>query len=64
MEKLQLNLINPTTLHNISLHLPENYELIAGARIENIHFYYDCITVAAVRNAQHIKLILNVHLKT
>jgi len=67
MEKLQVNLINPTALHNIlknfSLHLPENYELIAGARIEDIHLYYDFITVAAVRNAQHMKLILNVHLK-
>ena len=68
MGKLPVNLINPTTLHNIlknvSLHLPENYELIAGARIENIHLYYDFITVAAVGDAHHIKLILNVPLKT
>ena len=67
MEKLQVNLINPTALHNIqkhSLHLPKNYELIAGARIEYIHLYYDFITVAAVRNAQNIKIILNVPLNT
>ena len=67
MEKLQVNLINPTALHNIlknfSLHLQEYYELIAGAMIENIHLYYYFITVATIRNAQHMKLILNVHLK-
>ena len=43
MGKLPVNLINPITLHNIlknvSLHLSENYELIAGARKENIHLY-------------------------
>jgi len=57
-----------TTLHNIlknaSLHLQENYELIAGARIENVHLYYDFITVAAIGDAHHIKIILNIHLKT
>jgi hypothetical protein len=35
-------------LKNVSLHLPENYELVTGARIENIHLYYDFITVAAI----------------
>jgi len=68
MGKLPINLINPTALHNIlknvSLHLPENYELIERARIENIHLYYDLITVAAIRDAHHIKIILNVPLKT
>jgi len=66
--KLPVNLINPTTLHNIlknvSLHLPENYEIIARARLENIHLYYDFITVAAMEDAHHIKIILNVPLKT
>jgi hypothetical protein len=66
--KLPVNLMNPTTLHNIlknfSLHLPENYELIARARIENIHLYYDFITVATIGDAHHIKIILNVPLKT
>jgi hypothetical protein len=44
MGSLPSNLIDPTTLYNIlknvSFHLPENYELIAGTRAENIHFYY------------------------
>jgi hypothetical protein len=68
MGKLPVNLINPITLQNIlknvSLHLSENYELIAGARKENIHLYYDLITVAAIGDAHHIKIILNVPLKT
>ena len=68
MGKLPVNLINPTTLHNIlkgvSFQLPENYELIAGARIENIHLYYNLITVAAIGDAHHIKIILKVPLKT
>jgi len=62
--KFPINLINPTALHNTlknaSLHLPANYELIAEARIENIHLYYDFITVAAIGDAHHIKIILNV----
>ena len=41
MGKLPVSLINPTTLHsiskNVSLHLPENSELIATTRMENIH---------------------------
>ena len=68
MEKLLVNLINNATLYNIleniSLHLPENCELIAGARIENIHLYYYFITVAAIGDAHHIKIILNIPLKT
>jgi len=68
MENFPENLINPTALHNIlknfSLHLQEYYELIAGAMIENIHLYYYFITVATIRNAQHMKLILNVPLNT
>jgi len=51
-------------LKNFTLHLSENYELIAGARIENVHLYYDLITVAAIADTHHIKIILNVPLKT
>jgi len=41
--KLPIGFINPTTLYNIlrnvSLHLPENFELVAGVKIENINLY-------------------------
>jgi len=68
MGSLPANLINPTILHNIlknvSFHLPENYELIAGTRDENIHFYYKFVKVAAIANSHYIKIILNVPIKT
>jgi len=57
MGKFPVNLINPTTLHilkNISLYLPENYELIAGVRTENINLSYDLITVVARGDAHQI----------
>jgi len=46
----------------MSFHLPENYELIAGARVENIHFYYKLVKVTAVAFTHYIKIILNVPL--
>jgi hypothetical protein len=52
--KWSVNLINPTTSHNIvrnvSLHLPEGYELIVGTRAENIHLYSNSITVIVSGN--------------
>jgi hypothetical protein len=48
----------------MSFHLPENYELIAGTRAENIHFYYKFVKVAAIAICHYIKIILNVPMKT
>jgi hypothetical protein len=68
MGSLPANLINPITLHNIlknvSFHLTENYELIAGTRVENIHFYSKFVKIAAIANTHFIKIILNVPMKT
>ena len=48
--KEALCLINHTTLHGIlkiiSLHLPENCDLIIGIKLENIELYYDTIKTA------------------
>jgi hypothetical protein len=48
-----LNLVDPTMLHsilkNISLHLRDGYELIAGTKTENVHFYYGCTQTACHR---------------
>jgi hypothetical protein len=50
--KLPVNLLSPTTMHNISqtvsFHLPECYELLAGTRAENAHLYYDLVKVAVI----------------
>ena len=66
--KLPMSILSPNILHsvlrNISLCLPENYELIAVTKFDNIHLYYELIKVTAVGNAHAIKLILEVPLKT
>jgi hypothetical protein len=48
----------------VSFHLPENYELIAGTRAENIYFYYTFVKAAAIAISHYIKIILNVSMKT
>jgi hypothetical protein len=67
-EKLPITINGPNVLHsilrNISLRLPENYELIAGTKFDNIHAYYELIKVTSVGTAHSIKLILKVALKT
>jgi hypothetical protein len=58
--KLHITFINPGTLQNIfrnmTLHLPEGCELIAGTRIEN-----KLATVTLVGNAHGITIIINIH---
>jgi hypothetical protein len=65
--KLPMALVDPTTLQyilrNVSFLLPENYELIAGTRKDNIYLYYDLIKVALVGNAHGIKLIMRVPIR-
>ena len=62
-----MSILGPNVLHsilNISLCVPENYELIAGSKFENIYLYYQLIKVTAVGNSHGIQLILEVPLKT
>jgi hypothetical protein len=65
---LPMTLVNPVTLHsilkNISLRLPDGYELAAGTKFENVHLYYDCLQTAFIGDPHHIKMILSVTLKT
>jgi len=60
-----MNLINPTTLQNIlrnvSLQLPEGFDLILGTKTENIYLYYEIIKVTVVTKVHGIKLIINVN---
>jgi len=51
-------------LRNITFHLPEGYELIAGTRTEDIHQYYKLSKVSIVANSHSIKLILHILLKS
>ena len=63
-----VKLINPTTLHNIlrnvSLNLPDGYELILGTQMYNVYSYYDLISITLVGDIHSVKIILNVPLKT
>jgi hypothetical protein len=65
---LPVSLITPVTLHsvltNISLNLPDNYELVAGTKFQDVHLYYELESVALVGNAHGVQLVLSVHLKT
>jgi hypothetical protein len=66
--KLPVRFIDPATLQNIlrnvTLKLPDGYELIVGTKTENIHLYYQLANVSMVANANYIKLIVNVPLRT
>jgi len=63
-----MKLISPSSLQsilrNITLHLPEEYELIAGTRTEDIHQYYKLSKVSIVANSNCIILILHIPLKS
>ena len=51
-------------MRNVTLHLPERYELMVGTRTENVHIYYELAKVSLVANARGIKLIVCVPPKT
>jgi hypothetical protein len=66
--KLPIKPVQPTTLQNIwrnvTLHLPEGYELMVGTRTENVYIYYELAKVSLVAKSYSIKLIVSVLLKT
>ena len=65
--RLSVSLITTTILlnilKNVSLQLPDGYELIAGIRAENIHLYYELAKVSIAATSHCIKLIVRVTLK-
>jgi hypothetical protein len=46
-------------MRNVSLHLPENNNLVAGTKIKDINFYYEFINVTIVGNVHVTKLVMN-----
>ena len=65
--KLPIKLVKHTLqniLRNVTLHLPEGYELMVGTRTENVYIYYELAKVSLVADARGIKLIVSVPLKT
>jgi hypothetical protein len=65
--RLPIKVINPVALQNIlrnvTLKLPDGYELIPGTNLDTVHLYYDLVRVSVVANIHHINLILSVLLK-
>jgi hypothetical protein len=66
--KLPIAILKPNVLHgilrNVSLIIPESYELAAGIKLEDIHEYYDLISTSMVGNAHGLCLILEIPLKS
>ena len=66
--KLLIGLINPATLQgilrNISLQLPELYELIAGTKTEKIYLHYEVVQVSVIGDVHSIKLFITLTLRT
>jgi hypothetical protein len=66
--KLPIAILKPNVLHgilrNISLIIPESYELAAGIRLQDIHEYYDLISTSVVGDAHGLCLILEIPLKS
>jgi hypothetical protein len=66
--KLPIKLIGPVELQgilrNITLLLPEGYELVAGTSKESIHLYFDITKGSILANILSINLVLTIPLKT
>ena len=66
--KVTAKLINPTTLRNtfrnVSLNLPDEYELKLGTQMDNVYSYYDLISITLVGDIHCMKITLNILLKT
>jgi hypothetical protein len=66
--KLSIELVNLSVYQNIfrnvSLQLPEGYELVAGTNIHNIHLYYELVKVSVLASTYGIYLALNIPLQT
>jgi len=66
--KTPLNLVSPNTLRellkNVTLILPEGYELIAGLGPNNVYLNYEVIQAIMLADLHSFKLLLNVPLKT
>jgi hypothetical protein len=65
--KIPVNIIKPSILQNIlkniSLNLPEGYELIMGSNPYDTEWYYEFVHAAMVTNPQGFMLILSIPIK-
>jgi len=56
--KLSIEVVIPVVLQsilrNVSLQLPQKFQLLGGTHINNIHLYYELIKVSVIANAHCI----------
>jgi hypothetical protein len=68
ISKTPVNLVNPVMLQeilrNVSLVLPEGYELIVGNDLHLMYWYYDIIQATMLVDLHGFKLILNIPIKS
>jgi hypothetical protein len=66
--KLSSVLINPYNLSNIlqqvSLQLPAGLSMLTGLTVEEMYVYYTVVSVQAVATSQHIRLLIDIPLKS
>ena len=48
----------------MSFHLAEGYELVAGAKRQNIFLYYELITVAMFGDSHSLRLVMKIPIRT
>jgi hypothetical protein len=58
---LKINIYgNLFMLKNVTLILPDGYDLIAGFRLNNVYLYYEVIQAIILADLRRFKLVLNV----
>jgi hypothetical protein len=66
--KLPLSFMGPENLmgifRNVSLNLPDGYELAAGTSKESVHDYYDIIKTEVIADLHSFKLVMKIPLKS
>jgi hypothetical protein len=66
--KLPLSLMGPEVLmgilRNVSLNLPDGYELAVGTKKENTNDYYDLVKTQIIADLHILKLVMKIPLKT
>jgi hypothetical protein len=66
--KLLLSLVSPSvlqrTLRDVSLHLPENYDLAAGAKLQIVLEYYQLVKVAFIGDPHSLNIVMNIPMRT
>jgi hypothetical protein len=66
--KMPLSFMGPEILmgilRNVSLNLPDGYEMAAGTKMENIHDYDDLVKTEVIADLHSLKLVMEIPLKT